>query len=304
MIAATSEEAAEGLRPFFAGVEVGTGGSAPLRFRLAAHASAGLSLIEYAMSGPKIRADTDSFGFGVAQAKLDGAITSGRSTVDTSVPTLIPDGSGCTITQAHVRALQIDADTITRFVRHDTGDDGFELRFLDTTAITARQAHTWNQVAQFAYDRLRDGSADEPLIGGALTELVIATFLTTFATTWTQERAPRDGAAPISAAVRRARVHIEDNFRLPLTVTEIAAVAHLSVRGMHEAFRREIGSTPLAYLKRVRLAEARRALRAADPADGTTVARISRASGFSHPSRFAAAYRDAFSELPSDTLRR
>ena len=59
----------------------------------------------------------------------------------------------------------------------------------------------------------------------------------------------------------------------------------------------------MAYLRGVRLRRAREALGAADR-DATTVRAVAVGVGILHPSRFAAAYREAFGETPSETLNR
>lgn len=59
----------------------------------------------------------------------------------------------------------------------------------------------------------------------------------------------------------------------------------------------------MAYLREVRLCRAHEALSAADR-DATTVRAVAAGVGMLHPSRFAAAYREAFGDTPSDTLDR
>ncbi|WP_308405175.1 helix-turn-helix transcriptional regulator [Streptomyces sp. B93] len=95
---------------------------------------------------------------------------------------------------------------------------------------------------------------------------------------------------------------MDDHADQPLTVAEIAAAAHVTVRALQYAFRRHLGTTPLAYLRRTRLAHAHRDLQAADPLGGATVADIAARWGFAHPGRFAALYRDAYGTSPSHTL--
>ena len=58
----------------------------------------------------------------------------------------------------------------------------------------------------------------------------------------------------------------------------------------------------MAYLRRVRLDQAHRQLRTADPGGEDTVARIALDWGFTSPSRFARYYRDAYGRVPSATL--
>jgi transcriptional regulator GlxA family with amidase domain len=104
-------------------------------------------------------------------------------------------------------------------------------------------------------------------------------------------------------SLRRALAFIDDHAGEPITLAEIAAAAGLSPRGLQDAFRRRLGSTPMAELQRVRLAGAHDELEREDPASAR-VEEIARRWGFAHPSRFAAVYRRQYGELPSQTLRR
>jgi AraC-like DNA-binding protein len=63
-----------------------------------------------------------------------------------------------------------------------------------------------------------------------------------------------------------------------------------------------MGTTPTAYLRRVRLDHAHQELVAADPAE-QTVTGIAYRWGFPSPSRFAVYYRHVYGVLPGHTLR-
>ncbi|MDD7941407.1 AraC family transcriptional regulator [Actinomycetospora lutea] len=102
--------------------------------------------------------------------------------------------------------------------------------------------------------------------------------------------------------LRRVLDLVESAHDSTLTVADLAACAGTSERALHAAFRRELGTTPMAYLRGRRLEAAREDLLAAPPGDG--VAAIAMRHGFSHLGRFAAAYRARFGEPPSSTLRR
>jgi transcriptional regulator GlxA family with amidase domain len=60
--------------------------------------------------------------------------------------------------------------------------------------------------------------------------------------------------------------------------------------------------TPLAFMRRLRLAAARERL--SRPDAQTTVTDVALSTGFLHLPRFAQYYRAAFNEHPSETLRR
>lgn len=102
-------------------------------------------------------------------------------------------------------------------------------------------------------------------------------------------------------AFSAARDIIRNNIDSPLTVQQLCGRVGVSWRTLDYAFREHAGMTPQAYLKGLRLDEARRHLLA-----GTepTVAGCANRCGFWHMGKFAADYRAQFGELPSETLRR
>lgn len=103
-------------------------------------------------------------------------------------------------------------------------------------------------------------------------------------------------------------VHIAEDHAQSLTgtsiyVTDLCRVAGVSERTLQYAFKEVLGLTPIAYLTRLRLHRVRQALLAAHP-ESTTISVEALRWGFWHFGEFARAYKDCFSELPSDTLRR
>jgi AraC-like DNA-binding protein len=86
------------------------------------------------------------------------------------------------------------------------------------------------------------------------------------------------------------------------SVHEIAAAVGVSVRSLEAGFREWKQETPLAFMRRLRLAAARERL--SRPDAQTTVTDVALSTGFLHLPRFAQYYRAAFNEHPSETLRR
>jgi AraC-like DNA-binding protein len=108
---------------------------------------------------------------------------------------------------------------------------------------------------------------------------------------------------PRSGPVARARELLEEQPEEAWSTSSLAVEVHLSVRSLQEGFARDVGMPPMKYLQQVRLRFARDRLREATPAQ-TTVTAVASGLGVSHLGRFAAAYRSAFGESPSETLRR
>jgi AraC-like DNA-binding protein len=113
----------------------------------------------------------------------------------------------------------------------------------------------------------------------------------------------REGPVELGGAIRHAVELIEERTSEPWTTVRLAAEVHLSVRALQESFRRDLGTPPMTYLRRIRLRRAREALTNADR-HATTVRAVALSLGILHMSRFAAAYREAFGETPSATLNR
>ncbi|MCS5524717.1 AraC family transcriptional regulator [Curtobacterium flaccumfaciens pv. oortii] len=109
-------------------------------------------------------------------------------------------------------------------------------------------------------------------------------------------------APPATAGTRfaRAEAFLLEHAREPITVTDIADAAGLSVRGLQAAFNRHHGITPLAYLRHIRLLLAREQLQSDN---SPSVAEAAQWAGFAHMGRFAGAYRDEFGELPRHTRK-
>ena len=113
-----------------------------------------------------------------------------------------------------------------------------------------------------------------------------------------QYPAPDSGLRPVSRAVDLLRADPAH----PWTVVELAARVSVSARSLQQGFRRSLDTTPTAYLRTVRLEKAREDLLQAGP--GTdSVTDVATRWGFIHLGRFAASYRAAFGESPSQTLR-
>ncbi|MHC3472219.1 helix-turn-helix transcriptional regulator [Streptomyces sp. 7R007] len=144
--------------------------------------------------------------------------------------------------------------------------------------------------------------AEQPLVAATAAQHLAAVVLGTFPNTALTEPTAADRHDGHPAVLRRALAYIEDHADQPLTVADIAAAAHVTVRALQYAFRRHLDTTPLAHLRTVRLSHAHQDLAAADPGDGATVTGIAARWGFHHPGRFAALYRSSYGRSPHRTL--
>lgn len=144
--------------------------------------------------------------------------------------------------------------------------------------------------------------ADQPLVVSTAAQHLAASVLTAFPNTALTDPTAADRRDSRPDALRRALAYIDDHADQPITVADIAAAAHVTVRALQYAFRQHLDSTPLAHLRRVRLAHVHQDLLAADPHGGATVTEVAARWGFFHPGRFAALYREAYLRTPRETL--
>ena len=109
-------------------------------------------------------------------------------------------------------------------------------------------------------------------------------------------------AGPIPrSALDEVLDYIEAHPRRPLALAELAAVAGTSAAALSTAFRQELGTTPLEYVRGARLAGAQAELRSGDPAGGPLQA-LARRWGFADDRQFTAAYAARYGEDPGAVL--
>lgn len=103
--------------------------------------------------------------------------------------------------------------------------------------------------------------------------------------------------------VKRAIDYLEACPEAEIDAPTLAALSGTSLRALQEGFRRFKGTTPMGYLRGVRLARVRADLTAPGTAD-RSVTDIALRWGFTHLGRFAETYRATYGETPSATLRK
>ncbi|MFI7117506.1 helix-turn-helix transcriptional regulator [Amycolatopsis sp. NPDC049868] len=180
------------------------------------------------------------------------------------------------------------------------------IRFTDLCPRTLVAAQHLASTIDYLTDALNDrpDSMSEPLVVGTAGQLLAATVLSVFPNTALTEPTIEDRHDAHPATLRRAIAFIDDHAQLDISVAEIAAAAHVTIRALQYAFRRHRGTTPMGYLRHARLQHAHQELLAADPGSGVTVTEIAARWGFFHPGRFAHHYRNVYGCPPYRTLLR
>jgi len=113
---------------------------------------------------------------------------------------------------------------------------------------------------------------------------------------------PAAPVRPCRDVALRAEAFLRRSLEEPVRIEDLCAAVHASRPVLHASFRAAFGTSPMAYLRSLRLSAARRDLERAGRA--TTVAAVAMRWGFFRLGSFAGDYRAMFGEKPSETLVR
>jgi len=177
-----------------------------------------------------------------------------------------------------------------------------ELRFQSAIGADQPYAQGLCQLLQFLSQQL-DSSASR-LPAAACHELEQAVQI---AFLWASHHSfshllERQEKQPAPGVVRRLEDFIEANWQEAITIDRLVTEAGVSARSIFRAFDRSRGYSPMAFAKSIRLRRAREALMSGEP--GISVTTTAFKCNFASPGHFARDYREAFGELPSETIAR
>ncbi|GLX23302.1 MULTISPECIES: AraC family transcriptional regulator [Streptomyces] len=203
---------------------------------------------------------------------------------------------------AELRAVTVPLGLVGDVAGRPADRPARPLRFTRFTPVSTAMADQWKRTVDYVEESItRLPAGGEPLVADAAARMLAATVLAAFPTDARPDPVLADTRDATPETVRRAVAFIESQPDAPIGLAEMAAAAAVTPRALQYAFRRHLGTTPTAYLRRTRLALAHADLVAADPARDTVTA-IANRWGFHHQGRFSAAYRAAYGGPPGRTL--
>ncbi|SEH65245.1 AraC-type DNA-binding protein [Mycolicibacterium rutilum] len=177
------------------------------------------------------------------------------------------------------------------------------IRFTSLQPVDTSAAQAWKSTVSYVRDiLLADRSVATPLVVGHACRLLAAVTLATFPNTATSEPTPHDRTDHQPVLLRRAMEFIDANATNDIALADIAEAVHVTPRAVQYMFRRHLETTPLQYLRRLRLHYAHQELLAANRGSDT-VTDIAARWGFAHTGRFALLYRQTYGQSPHTTLR-
>jgi transcriptional regulator GlxA family with amidase domain len=171
-------------------------------------------------------------------------------------------------------------------------------------ATTTQAGQSWTtMVSVFTEQLFRPHSVlHQPIVGMPFAESLIRGLLMASDHSYRAVLMGESIEAP-PRAIRAAIELMEAEAHQPWTISALATRTNVSVRSLQQGFRTNVGTTPMQYLREVRLRRARQDLQDSDPSTDT-VTSVAFRWGFTNPGRFAAVYASRYSESPLMTLRR
>jgi AraC family ethanolamine operon transcriptional activator len=192
--------------------------------------------------------------------------------------------------------LQIDHDLINAASGDHSPKGGAA-----QAGIMRMNPQTVAEIRNYLWALLQSARSDATLLGNAAVGATVADFLLDRMASKHHdgELWAVGGRCSHWGLVRQACAMMRDSLDEVPTVARLCADLDVSRRTLQYGFARVLGVNPLAYLKAVRLQQARRALK-----EAKSVTEAATGNGFWHFGHFSQDYQAMFGELPSATLRR
>lgn len=239
-------------------------------------------------------------------------IDSGREVVTTS-PSL-----GCVLNAERPMRIRHAADTDKLIVRVDrallerhcgkqfTRAPQRQIVFDTAMPLESPIGRRWMRTIAWLFDMVDDlgdeSLAPAPMVVAQI-EQMIATMLLAFQRSNVSGLLEENSRPVTPTFVRKAEQFIGENAHEPITVCEIAEHIGVSSRSLYTGFRKYRGTSPMQFLKDIRLQRVHEQLSRAD-AGKTTVTAVAHHWGFVHLGHFTTDYKRCFGESPSETLTR
>lgn len=177
------------------------------------------------------------------------------------------------------------------------------IHFESFQPVNAAAGRLWKQTVNYVKSTvLAEEAIVTPLVIDHACRLLAAVTLSTFPHRAVADPMPYDRTDHQPALLRRAIGFIEANVAEPISLADIADAVHITPRAVQYMFRRHLDTTPMQYLRDVRLRHAHNDLVVSNRMN-QTVTSIAAKWGFMHTGRFAVLYRQMYGVSPHETLR-
>ncbi|MNZ34165.1 Regulatory protein PchR [compost metagenome] len=178
-----------------------------------------------------------------------------------------------------------------------------EIEFQPDMPLDSPQGQSWMRMVGWIYDSLSVDEELPPLLYAQYESTLVNMLLACQPHTYSAELFEDEKTSIAPAFVKRVERFIEEHAHEPITIVDMAEHAGVSSRSLFTGFRRFRNTSPMLYLKEVRLRNVNEELKRQGPGT-TTVTAVAFRWGFSHLGHFTTDYKRRFGESPSETLAR
>lgn len=254
----------------------------------------------------RVRGEVDMQGEYAVMWTADGGgrVDIGRDEVrlGPGTPMMFPTGRPFVFELADIRQslVQFERTYLEEVAAEFHGLQRGPLVFDHTQAPRPEDLRVWNQQVQRAAAIVLGAAPVSSLSLAETSRATAMALLTTFPHRVLAPEVPLPQGA--TGRVREAVEYMHAFAHTPISTTDVADHVGLSVRGLQQAFQRQVGTAPNSMLRGIRLDRIRDELRRGVPGE-LTVAAVAVRWGFAHLGRFSAAYASRFGEYPRDTLQ-
>lgn len=167
---------------------------------------------------------------------------------------------------------------------------------------SSQSASWWRAVRYYMREMSAEGSiATHPTIAAEFERSLVRALLITQPSNYSSDIL-RSVTERVPQYVLQSKRYIDENYDEDISLESIREVAGVSAGKLRDAFKEYTGTTPMQYLKRVRLNRAREELLKSGTRQN--VSSVALDAGFNHLGRFSIEYKKAFGESPTQTASR
>lgn len=168
--------------------------------------------------------------------------------------------------------------------------------------LTGASASWWRLIRHFVSEQEADGAIfDQTLFSRDIEASLVRGLILAQKSNYTDEiHECLIGKLP--NFLLKAKDFMHANAREDIRLEDIERAAGVSRFKLFDGFRKHMGMSPMAYLKKLRLSEVRKQL--LNGGRGTNISTVATEWGFNHLGRFASEYKKLFNEIPSATMHR
>lgn len=172
------------------------------------------------------------------------------------------------------------------------------IEFLPSMSLDSTKGVRWTSLLRWIYESLAidETCFDSPIVAAQVEQMAITTLLTCQPHNYSEELVGEERSiAP--AFVKRIERYIEEHADEPITIVDLAEHAGVSSRSIFNGFRRFRNTSPMLYLKEVRLRRVNEELKRLSSSEATVTA-VAYKWGFTHLGHFTTDYKRRFGESP------